>query len=384
MDFGEFFRLDGGPPPPAMPDRPPPLTELPPEVVAVADFEPLARARIEPGAWDYLTGGGADEITLRANREGYDRLRLNPRVLTDFSRGAGTGLTLFGRAFDHPILLAPVAYQQLAHPEGEIATVRGAGAARAGMVVSTHASVLLEDIARAATAPLWFQLYVKPDRGLARELVQRAESAGYGAVVLTVDAPVGGVRNREQRSQFRLPPGVGAVNLPGVAPMGGRGIEPGSLARGLLAPAPTWRDVEWLQSLTRLPVLVKGIMSVEDAGRAADLGLGGIVVSNHGGRTLDTLPATIAALPRIVDRVGGRLPVLVDGGIRRGTDVLKALALGAQAVLVGRPLIYGLGAAGSGGVTRVLNILRGELEGAMALTGRASLAEIDPSVIWRD
>jgi len=367
-----------------MPDRLPPLTSIPPEIVAVADYEPLARERVEPSAWDYLTGGGADEITLRANRGAFDRLSLNPRMLTDFSRGGGTEVTLFGHTYDHPILLAPVAYQKLAHPDGEMATVLGAAAAKAGMIVSTHASVALEDLARVAPMPLWFQLYIKPDRGLTRELVQRAEAAGYRALVLTVDAPVGGVRNREQRSQFRLPPGVGAANLPGGAPMGGRGIASGSLCGGFLATAPTWKDVEWLQSLTRMPVLLKGILSVEDAGRGVDLGAGGIIVSNHGGRTLDTLPATISALPRIADRVAGRVPVLLDGGIRRGTDVLKALALGARAVLVGRPVIYGLAAAGAVGVAHVLNILRGELEGAMALTGRATLAEIDASVIWRE
>ena len=367
-----------------MSDRLPPLTRIPPEIVAVTDYEAYACARVEPSAWAYLTGGGADEITLRANRGAFDRLQLNPRMLTDFSRPAGTELTLFGRTFDYPILLAPVAYQKLAHPDGELATVLGAAAAKAGMIVSNHSSVLLEDLARAAQTPLWFQLYLKPDRGLTRELVQRAEAAGYGAVVLTVDAPVGGVRNREQRAQFQLPPGVTAVNLTGAAPMGGRGLAPGSLCGGILAAAPTWKDVEWLQSLTKLPVLLKGILSVEDAGRAADLGIGGIIVSNHGGRTLDTLPATIAALPRIADRVGGRVPVLMDGGIRRGTDVLKALALGANAVLVGRPLIHGLATAGAVGVAHVLNLLRGELEVAMALTGRATLAEIDRSVIWQD
>jgi 4-hydroxymandelate oxidase len=367
-----------------MPPLPPPLTKIPPEIVAVADYEPLARARVEASAWAYLTSGGADEVTLRDNRAAYDRLRLNPRVLTDFSRGGSTAVTLFGTTFDYPILLAPVAYQRLAHPDGERATVQGAAAAKTGMIVSTHASVLLEDIAKAAPAPLWFQLYIKPDRGMTRELVQRAEAAGYRAIVLTVDAPVGGVRNGQQRAQFDLPVGVDAVNLRGKSPMGGRGVEPGSLAAGLLATAPTWKDVGWLQSLTKMPVLVKGILSAEDGERAVKEGVAGIVVSNHGGRTLDTLPATIDALPRIADRVAGRVPLLVDGGIRRGTDVLKALALGASAVLVGRPLLYGLAVAGPIGVTHILNILRSELEVAMALTGRATLAEIDRTVLWKD
>jgi 4-hydroxymandelate oxidase len=193
-----------------------------------------------------------------------------------------------------------------------------------------------------------------------------------------------GVRNGQQRAQFDLPVGVDAVNLRGKSPMGGRGVEPGSLAAGLLATAPTWKDVGWLQSLTKMPVLVKGILSAEDGERAVKEGVAGIVVSNHGGRTLDTLPATIDALPRIADRVAGRVPLLVDGGIRRGTDVLKALALGASAVLVGRPLLYGLAVAGPIGVTHILNILRSELEVAMALTGRATLAEIDRTVLWKD
>jgi 4-hydroxymandelate oxidase len=367
-----------------MPDRPPPLTRIPPEIVAVADYEPLAAARVEPGAWAYLTGGAADEITLRENRAAFDRLKLNARVLEDFSGGGGTEVTLFGHTHDFPILLAPVAYQKLAHPDGERATVLGAAAAKAGMIVSTHASVTLEEIAEAAQTPLWFQLYPKPDRGLTRELVQRAEAAGYRALVVTVDAPVGGMRNREHRAHFKLPAGVEAVNLAGSSPMGGRGVEPGSLCGGLLAAAPTWRDLEWLQSLTRMPVLAKGIMSVEDAERAAERGLAGMVVSNHGGRTLDTQPATIEALPRIAERLNGRLPLILDGGIRRGTDVLKALALGASAVLIGRPFIYGLAAAGPVGVAHIINILRAELEVAMALTGKPRLADIDRSVLWRE
>ena len=362
-----------------MPDRPPPLTTIPPEIVAVTDYEPLARARVEPSAWAYLTCGGADEITLRSNRDAFDRLLLNPRVLTDFSRGGSTAVTLFGQTFDYPILLAPVAYQKLAHPEGELATVLGAAAAKAGMIVSTHASVSLEDIARAAQTPLWFQLYIKPDRGLTRELVQRAEAAGYQALVLTVDAPVGGVRNREQRSQFRLPPGV----LGGQPARGGPDGRPRDRAAAPLAGGPP-RDRSNVEGCRVAAV------AHEDAGphqrhhqRRGRRARGRTGRGGHRGlKPRRPHPGHAAGHDRgparIADRVGGRLPILVDGGIRhRGTDVLKALALGASAVLVGRPIIHGLATAGALGVAHVMNILRGELEGAMALTGRATLAEID-------
>jgi 4-hydroxymandelate oxidase len=292
-------------------------------------------------------------------------------------------VTLLGRTFEHPILLAPVAYQKMAHPEGERATMLGASAMKAGMIVSTQSTVLLEDLAREAQAPLWFQLYVQRDRALTQSLVARAEAAGFEAIVVTVDAPVLGPRNREQRSGFRLMPGVEAVNLRGQPAAATRHLAAGAsvFTSGLLEVAPTWTDIAWLRSITRLPVLLKGIMSAEDAARAVQEGVAGIVVSNHGGRTLDTLPATLDVLPRIAAQVAGRVPILFDGGIRRGTDILKALALGASAVLVGRPYLYGLAAAGAPGVAHVINILRTELEFAMVLTGRATVAEIDAGVI---
>jgi 4-hydroxymandelate oxidase len=364
--------------------RRPLLEKIPPEIVAVSDYEPLARARLDDNAWAYLSGGTADEITLRANREAFDRLKLNPRVLGDFSGTSGTGCTLFGQAFDYPILLAPVAYHQLAHPDGELATALGAAAARAGFIVSTHSSVSLEDVARTAQAPLWFQLYFKTDRGFTRELVQRAEVAGYGALVVTVDAPVNTMRHREQRAQFHLPAGVEAANLRGLPPATAHQLEVHALCGGMMETAPTWKDLEWLRSITKLPIVVKGIMSPADAIFAAERGLDGIVVSNHGGRGLDTTPASIEALPRIADAIEGRLPLLFDGGVRRGTDVLKALASGASAVLIGRPYIYGLAAAGAVGVSHVINMLRSELEVAMALTGCPILSKIDRSVLWRD
>jgi 4-hydroxymandelate oxidase len=304
-------------------------------------------------------------------------------VLQDLN-GGHTRFDLFGRTFEFPILLAPIAFQKLVHPDGELATALAAAAHRAPMVLSTQSSVLLEDVARQRDAPLWFQLYVQPDRGFTRDLVARAQSAGYQALVVTVDAPVSGLRNREQRAGFALPPGVEAVNLRGMsAPPQASGQAGASVLLGgpLLAAAPTWKDIEWVRSLTSLPVLVKGIMTAEDAARALDVGIAGIVVSNHGGRTLDTQPSTISVLPEIADAVGGRVPLLLDGGVRRGSDVFKALALGASAVLIGRAYIYGLAAAGAAGVAHVIHILRAELELTMALTGCRVLSDISPSLV---
>ncbi|RMH85317.1 alpha-hydroxy-acid oxidizing protein [Pseudomonas sp. AOB-7] len=363
----------------------PKLQQIPAEIAALADYERFARERLSEQAWAYLAGGAADELTLADNRAAFDRLRLRSRVLRDLS-GGNTRLRLFGQDFDHPIFLAPVAYQKLAHPDGELASVLAAGAVRAGMLVSTQASVELETIAAAAQTPLWFQLYIQPDRDFTAALVRRAEAAGYQALVLTVDAPVSGVRNREQRAGFALPAGVEAVNLRGMRPLQAS-IEPpaGSLLLGgpLLAAAPTWADLAWLRGLTRLPILLKGIMSGADAEQALAAGMDGLIVSNHGGRSLDGLPATIEALPEVAAAVQKQVPLLLDGGIRRGSDVLKALALGADGVLVGRPYVFGLAAAGAVGVAHVLQMLRGELEVAMALTGCRDLASIGAETIWR-
>jgi 4-hydroxymandelate oxidase len=356
----------------------PPLEQIPPDVVAVDDYEALARERVDPVVWAYLSGGSADELTLRENRDAFAKSRLCPRVLTDFS-GANTRVELFGRTFPHPILIAPTAFHRLVHPQGELATVLGAAAMETTMVVSTQASVPLEDIASAARAPLWFQLYIQPDRGFTSELVLRAEAAGYEALVVTVDAPVNGLRNREQRAGFRLPPGVEPVNL--------RGMKPPPVCSSVFDPVyvsglPMWEDLAWLKERTKLPVLLKGVLAAEDAAKALDAGVDGLIVSNHGGRTLDTVPPTLDALPHVADRVAGRVPVLMDGGIRRGTDILKAIALGADAVMIGRPVLHGLAVAGATGVAHVLKILRSELEVAMLLSGRSSLASIDRSVLW--
>lgn len=354
----------------------PPLSTIPPEVVSLDDYEVLARERVEESVWAYLAGGAADELTLARNREAFARLELSPRILRDLS-GANTRLELFGRTYAHPVFIAPTAFHGLFHPEGERATVLGASAMEACMTVSTSAGVPLEEIVRGATVPPWFQLYVQADRGFTAELVKRVEEAGCTALVVTADAPLHGLRNREQRAGFRLPPGVEAVNLHGMNQLP---PEEGVFGTALLETAPTWKDLAWLRSLTRLPVILKGVLDPADARIAADEGFAGIVVSNHGGRTLDTVPAAIDVLPEVAG-AAGTMPVLLDGGIRRGTDVLKALALGAAAVMVGRPVLHGLAAAGATGVAHVLKILRTELEIAMALTGRPTLSAVDRSLI---
>ena len=361
-----------------------------PEIVNLADHELQARQHLDDNAWAYFSGGAADEITLRANRSAWEALPLWPRVLRPLA-GGHTRVSLLGRTLAHPILLAPIAFQRLAHPDGELAMAYAAAALGAGVVLSTQASVTLEGVAEAVLldsgrGPLWFQLYLQHDRGFTRDLVLRAETAGYEALVLTVDAPSSGVRDRERRASFRLPAGVSAVNLADMAPPPPVELRPGqsALFDGLLHQAPTWDDIAWLQTITRLPVLLKGALHPADARQAVSLGAAGLIVSNHGGRTLDTAPATASALPRVMQAVGGALPVLVDGGIRRGTDVLKAMALGASAVLVGRPAIWGLAHAGAAGVAHVLRLLRDELEIAMALTGCATLADASPALLDAD
>ncbi len=372
-----------------MTPKTPPLQRhsVPHSTASLADHEHWARQTLDANAWAYFSGGAADEITLRANRSAWDDITLQPRVLQALA-GGHTQIQLLGRTLAHPILLAPIAFQKMAHPDGELASAVAAAALGAGMVLSTQSSTPLEAVAAAmlgdsGRGALWFQLYLQHDRGFTRQLVQRAEAAGYEALVLTVDAPTSGTRDRERRAGFRLPPGISAVNLAGLAPPPRAELRPGqsALFDDLLRHAPTWDDVAWLQSITQLPVLLKGVLHQGDARQAAALGVAGLIVSNHGGRTLDTAPATAHALPSIANAVHGALPLLVDGGIRRGTDVLKAMALGASAVLLGRPAIYGLAHAGAAGVAHVLRLLRDELEIAMALTGCRTLAQATPALL---
>ena len=352
-----------------------------PQVVNLADFERLAAASLDPAAWAYLAGGAADELTLRDNRQAWDRLRLLPRVLRPLAHGH-TRSRLLGQAMPHPILVAPMAYQRLWHVHGEEATALAAAAQGAGLVLSAQASTDMATVAAAvlpqpSRGPLWFQLYWQADRGATLDLVRRAEAAGFEALVLTVDAPCSGVRDRERRAGFRLPEGVHAVNLAPRPPPSGAG-----LCGGLLQQAPTWPDVQWLRGVTRLPLLLKGVLHPDDAAQAQTLGVDALIVSNHGGRTLDGAVATADALPAIARRLGPAFPLLVDGGIRRGTDVLKALALGAHAVLVGRPVAQALAVGGALAVARCIRLLRDELEVAMALTGCATLADARAAMLW--
>lgn len=346
-------------------------------------FEPLARERLSQMAYDYVRSGGADEITMRENRLAFERLRLAPSVLTDVSQ-LDTRFSLFGVEFEHPILLAPIAYHRLYHPEGELATAQGASRAGAAMVISSFTTTAIDEIARNTERPIWFQLYVQRDRLFAKDMVQRAVAAGCKAVCLTVDTPVLGCRYGQL--SFALPEGMECVHLRGLelkSAILGHKTQRGGIYDPLFDPAFNWKDLDWLRSAAGVPVLLKGLLAPEDARRAIDYGADGIIVSNHGGRNLDLLPATIDALPRVVEAIGGKIPVLLDSGVRRGTDVLTALALGATAVLIGRPYIYGLAAGGAAGVERVVTILRDEFERAMALTGRRSIAEIDASVLWK-
>lgn len=356
------------------------------------EYESQAAEKLSTMAWDYYASGAWDEVTLRDNRAAFERVRLRPRMLVDVSQ-RDLSLTLLGRSLSMPILIAPMAFQCLAHAEGELATAIAAARLGTIMVLSTLSTVSLEDVATVAAqqvsgkAGQWFQLYVHRDRGLTKALVQRAHDAGYTALCLTVDAPLLGRRERDRQNQFALPPGLELANL---ATLTDQQLPQRARESGLFAyfieqmnPALTWDDVEWLRSLSPLPLVIKGILRGDDATRAVQVGAKAIIVSNHGGRQLDGAIASIQALEEVVQAVNGAADVLLDGGIRRGTDILKAIALGAKAVLVGRPVLWGLTLGGAVGVQQVLELLRDELSLAMALSGCAQLSDIDASLCWQ-
>ncbi len=339
------------------------------EPVNVFDYEQLAQTRLAGHLWDFFQGGSDDEVTIRECRAAFERIRLRPRVLVDVSV-IDMRTEVLGTPVAMPMLIAPTASQCVAHPEGECATAQAAGRAGTLMIASTVATRTLEEIAQAASGPLWFQLYVYPTLEVAAQLVRRAEAAGYRAIVLTVDLPRLGNRERDRRNNIPIPPPpYEEANLAGVARIGQAWVPL------------TWDSIAWLRSITTLPILLKGILTAEDARLAVEHGVAGIVVTNHGGRQLDTAIPSIEALPEIVEAVGGKCEVYLDGGIRRGTDILKALALGARAVLIGRPVLWGLAVNGAEGVYHVLELLRRELELSMALSGRPTLASIDRSLV---
>lgn len=325
------------------------------------DYRDAAKAKLPSAVWDYIDGGAADEITVRWNREAFHKIALMPRMLNDVST-LDTRVQLLGAELPHPILLAPVASNGVAHADGEVAAARGAAAQGAGMVLSSYTSRRVEDVVAAGVTPLWFQLYYQ-EKKATRALVERVVDAGVSAICVSVDTPTPGARDRQERAGFVHP-----ADLPYMT------VRPGD------NPC-TWDDIATLRAAVQVPIVLKGILHPDDAELAIQAGAAAIVVSNHGGRNLDTAVATIDALPDITARVGKRMPVLLDGGVRRGTDVLKAVALGADAVLIGRPYVHGLAVNGADGVAAVIAILRRELEMAMALMGRASLAALDRAAI---
>lgn len=333
------------------------------EPINVFDYEARAQDCMKQEVWEYYQCGSDDEVTLRANRAAFERLRLRPRVLIGIE-SYHLETTVLGTPISMPIMVAPTAFHSLAHPDGECATAAGTGRAGTLMVASTSSTRTLEDIAGTAVGPLWFQLYVS-GRTSAAKLIRRAATAGYRAIVLTVDSPRWGNKERAWRSGFRVPQKAN--------------MDEDETAGGTLSL--TWDSLAWLRSLSPLPLVLKGILTAEDALLAVEHGAGGIIVSNHGGRQLDGAIASIEALPEVVEAAGGRCEVYLDGGIRRGTDVLKALALGARAVLVGRPALWGLAVDGANGVYHVLDILRNELELALALAGQPSVEHIDRALV---
>jgi 4-hydroxymandelate oxidase len=340
--------------------------------INVHEYQERAQAVLSPMAYGYFAGGAGDEVTLRANRQAFDQWRLLPRVLRGVKE-IRLEASVLSQPISMPLLLGPIGLQRLGHVEGEIASARAARSAGTIFTLSTGASATIEDVA-AIAGKWWFQLYVNRDPGITRELVQRAEAAGAGALVVTVDMPALGRREADLRSNFTLPDGVSPVNFPDT------GSEFTSHV-SLYHPALSWRDLDWLASLSSMPLVLKGILASEDARLAFEYGAQAIVVSNHGGRQLDGAVASLDALPAVVEAVERRGEVLMDGGIRRGTDVVKALALGARAVLAGRPFLWGLAVGGEAGVAHVLELLRAEIALAMTLCGCAGVEEISQSLL---
>lgn len=353
------------------------------KLLNISEFEIAAKEKLTQMAYDYYRSGANDEITLKENCDAYKKIFLKYRVLVDVSiRDLST--KVLGQKISMPVMIAPTAFHKMAHPEGEVAVAKAAGRSGTIIILSTLSNSDVEAVVKASSGPVWFQLYVYKDREVTREIIQRAETAGCKAIVITVDAPVLGTRERDVRNQFNLPEGLSVKNL---LPAGKENlpiIESSGLSGYVqthLDPSLNWKDLDWIKKITKLPVLIKGIACAEDALLSVKHGVDGIVVSNHGGRQLDTCRATIEVLPEITEAVQGKLEILIDGGIRRGTDVIKAVALGAKAVLIGRPVIWGLAVDGENGVKNVLEILRNEFDIAMALCGKDSVSKVNKDLI---
>lgn len=354
------------------------------EPINIRELEELAEQTLPRQVFDYYASGAHDEVTLRRNREAFSELPIHYRVMVDVEQPQ-LATSLLGCDVTMPIAIAPTAFQRMAHPDGELANARAAQEAGVLMTLSTLSNTSLEEVAASGAGPRWFQLYVYRDRDATAELVQRAAAAGYRAIVLTVDAPYLGVRERDVRNQFHLPEGLTVANLTAAQmeqlPEVERESGLAAYFADLLEPRLSWDVLDWLVETSSLPVVVKGIVRPDDAMRAVDRGARAVWVSNHGGRQLDTSPATIEVLASVVDAVGEGAEVFLDGGVRRGTDALKALALGARGVFVGRPILWGLAYGGQAGVAHVLDHLRAELSLAMSLAGASSLAELGPGLL---
>jgi 4-hydroxymandelate oxidase len=349
------------------------------DILNLDSLEPAARERLEPSLYDYIAGGAGDEWTLRESRAAWNRWQLLPRML----RGVGTramSTTVLGTSISMPIIVPPMGFHGLCHAEAEEATARATAAEDTIFCASTVSNRSLETIAGCSVGPKWFQLYVYRDKSITRALVERAVAAGYSALCLTVDTPLAGQRERDKRNQLRMPAHLELGNFPAAHTAmhhtgGGKGSSLGAYINSQWDAALTWDDVDWLRSISPLPVVVKGVLAPADARLCVEHGAAALIVSNHGARQLDSAPASVTMLEPVVDAVDGQAEVLVDGGIRRGTDVLKALCLGARAVLIGRPVLWGLTLDGEEGVRSVLQHIRAELDLAMALAGVPGLAD---------
>jgi 4-hydroxymandelate oxidase len=356
------------------------------KIINLKSLEEMARPRLTEMAYDFIAGGAEDELTLAENTAAWRKIQLLPRVLG----GANERIlktTVLGQEIDFPVLVAPMGFQRLAHPGGEVAAGQGTAAAGTIFVLSTSSTCSLEEVAQGSRGPKWFQLYVYRDRTITKSLVDRAVTAEYQAICLTVDTPIEGRRERDKRNRLRLPPGMSLANFKDVPSLKNIGQSQNDSAlteyiENQWETALSWDDVDWVAGLSDLPLIIKGILSARDAELAVQRGAAAIVVSNHGGRQLDGVPASADVLSSVMDAVAGRCEVLVDGGIRRGTDVLKALALGARAVLLGRPVFWGLTLDGANGVTKVLHHLRDELSEAMELAGCRNISEVSRELIW--